>query len=229
MKMPTLLEEYMIESSDFEVEEFYQIIYSCINNLYVHGANVIDCFSIDSYLSNYEKQYKIFEDNNGRDYCNSAIEIAEVNNFLYYYERLRKFTLLRYWDSQGLNIKQIYDEDINDPILQEQERQKLDTKSIEELIAEVEYSLITEVQMRFSTNSISRGQAIGKGMRNLKEKLKEEPEFGISLQSPYLTTIARGARLGKLYLRSSSSGGGKTRTALADLYLLNWKRTNYKP
>ena len=32
-----------------------------------------------------------------------------------------------------------------------------------------------------------------------------------------MTTIARGARLKKVYLRSADSGGGKTRTALADI------------
>ena len=225
MKMPSLLEEYTIEPSDFEVEEFYQIIFSCIYNLYAQDVKIIDCFSIDSYLSNYEHQYKIFEMNHGREYCISAMEIAEPNNFSYYYERLRKFSLLRYWQSKGFDIKNIYDEDISDPDLQEKERQKLDGKSIEELIAEIEYEMVSEPQMRYAKTTISHGQTAGKGMRELKEKLKETPEFGLPMQSPFLTTIGRGMRLGKLYLRSSSSGGGKTRTAMADMcgVAIPWK------
>lgn len=217
MKSPTLFEEYSLDISDFEVEEYYQIIYSCIYNLFTQGAQIIDCFSIDSYLSAYEKQYEIFEDNHGREYCTNAAEMAELDNFPYYYDRLKKFSLLRYWEKTGVNIKFLYDECVSDPVLQEKERKKLDETSIEEMIAEIEYQLVTEAQVRFSVSNVSHGQLAGKGMKELKESFKKEPEFGLPLQSPDLTTIARGARLGTLFLRSSSSGNGKSRLAMGDL------------
>lgn len=85
------------------------------------------------------------------------------------------------------------------------------------MILEEEDLLITKAKMLYGMDSSRRGQLAGKGMKELKERLKEEPEFGIPLQSPMMTTIARGARLKKVYLRSADSGGGKTRTALADI------------
>ena len=53
-------------------------------------------------------------------------------------------------------------------------------------------------------------------MKELVESLKETPEMGAPINSNILNTIYRGARLGKLYMRSASSGSGKTRLMLAD-------------
>lgn len=217
MRKPQLLEEYTLSRFDFEVEPFYEIIFSSVYNLYNQGVGVIDSFAIDSYLSRYEKQYRIFETNHGIDYCEEAIRLAELDNFTFYLSRLKKFSLLRYWETCGIDIKQIYDQDIIDPSKQEQEAAKLDSMTINEMIEEQEDVLITKAKMLYGMDSSRRGQSAGRGMKELKERLKEAPEFGIPLQSPMMTTIARGARLKKVYLRSSDSGGGKSRTSLADI------------
>ena len=217
MRKPQLLEEYVLTRFDFEVEPFYEIIFSSVYNLYNQGIEVIDSFAIDSYLSRYEKQYRIFENNHGIDYCEEAIRLAELDNFTYYLNRLKKFSLLRYWESCGRDIKSIYDSNIVEPTLQEEQATKLDALSIEDMILEQEDILITKAKMLYDMDNSRRGQSAGKGMKDLKERLKEEPEFGIPLQSPMMTTIARGARLKKVYLRSADSGGGKTRTSLADI------------
>ena len=59
---PTILDEYSFDKEDF-AEPFYMLIYSAAYNLYNSGVNVIDNFSIDSYLSNFKEQYKVFNDN----------------------------------------------------------------------------------------------------------------------------------------------------------------------
>lgn len=59
MKKPSLLEEYTLTQYDFEEEQFYAILFSCVYNLYNQGVEIIDTFAIDSFLSRYEKQYKI--------------------------------------------------------------------------------------------------------------------------------------------------------------------------
>lgn len=225
IKCPALFEEYKLEQADFEVEPFYEIIFSCIYNLYVQGVDVINSFAIDSFLSNYEKQYKIFEDNYGIEYCDDAVALADLSNFFYYFNRLKKFSLLRYYANSGADISFIYDPNVVDPSLQEKEMEKLDKLSIEEIINTVEGTYVTTPRIRFMHDETSRGQLAGKGMAALKEKLKEEPEFGLPMQSPIMTTIARGARLGKIYMRSASSGAGKTRLAVADLCNMSipWK------
>ena len=46
--------------------------------------------------------------------------------------------------------------------------------------------------------------------------MKLKPEVGIKLQGDIFNTITRGGRKGKLYLRSASSGVGKSRSMVGD-------------
>lgn len=209
IKKPILLEEYYFESSDFSFEPFYELVYSSIYNLFQQNIAKIDAYAIDSFLSNYKKQYTIFELNKGLEYCETAVELAELENFEYYYNRLKKFTYLRFLEERGFDTRVIYNSTCTDPSDQEKEMKKLDNTTIDEMIDKIDVNLTIEARLRFSSEANKHGQLAGQGMRELKEKLKEEPEFGLPLQSPYLTTIARGARLKKVYLRSASSGAGK--------------------
>lgn len=223
MQAPTLLDDHSLETSDFEGEKFHELIFSCIYNLYSQGVNRIDSFSIDSYLSRYEKQYKIFEDNNGVEYCENAQELADLSNFLYYYDRLRKFSYLRELGAKGFDTRLIYDDTITDPELQEEEMRRLDALTIAD-ISEYVMSTMLEASSKFLNGADTRGQLAGKGMRNLKEDLKKEPEIGIPTQSKLFNTIVRGARLKKFYLRSGNTGSGKTRTGVGDIctYSVPW-------
>jgi len=223
---PSLLEDYPLEKEDFSVEAFHEIVFACIYNLYNKGVEVIDCFAIDSFLSNYEKQYKIFndKDNNGINYINDAIALCEPANFQYNYKRLKKFSYLRFLERQGFDTRVLYDSTVVEPVAQEKEMAKLDNTSIDDMIDLVDSMLVAEARLRYSSSFVSRGQLAGKGMKELKEKLKEAPEMGIPLQSKIMNTIARGSRLKKVYLRSSDSGGGKTRLAIGDMccYSIPW-------
>lgn len=216
MKEPEYIDEYNITDADYEVEAFYRLIFSAIRNLYKQKVRVIDCFAIDSILSNYEAQYKIFESNDGVNYCARALEMCEPENFLYYMGRVKKFSFLRYLEAKGYDSKKIYDWSITEPIEQAKETQKFDEMRISDMLDYIESSLVLDGKMRFCFDGKSHGQLIGQGLGNLLESLEEAPEIGIPLQSPLLTTAAMGMRLKKLYIRSGSTASGKTRTALAD-------------
>lgn len=193
------------------------LIYSAVYNLYNSGVNVVDNFSIDSYLSNFKEQYKIFNDNNGLDYISDIVDLYQKDNFPYFYSRLKKFSCLRYWEKRGYDTRKIYDSTITELSAQEKEMYKLDNMSVDDMIDMVEGDLVDEPKMKFSTNTSHIGQLAGKNLMQLKNSFKEAPDYGLPLQSPIMSTIARGCRLKKLYLRSSNSGGGKTRTGIADM------------
>lgn len=213
---PTILDEYSFDKEDF-AEPFYTLIYSVVYNLYNSGINVIDNFSIDSYISNYKEQYRLFNDNQGLDYVTNIVELYQKENFSYFYKRLKKFSCLRYWESKGFDTRKLYDSTIAEPSAQEKEMLKLDNMTVDDMIDIMDETMINEAKMKFSSNTSHIGQLAGKGLKELKESFKETPDYGLPLQSPILSTIARGCRLKKLYLRSSNSGGGKTRTGLADM------------
>lgn len=193
------------------------LIYSSVYNLYNSGVNVIDNFSVDSYLSNYKEQYKIFNDNNGLEYISDVVDLYQKENFSYFYSRLKKFSCLRYWETQGYDTRKIYNTTIVEPSAQEREIVKFDNLTVEDMIDILEGELVDEAKMKFSTNTSHIGQLAGKDLKQLKDSFKEIPDYGLPLQSPIMSTVARGCRLKKLYLRSSNSGGGKTRLGLADM------------
>lgn len=230
---PTILDEYSFDKSDF-AEPFYSLLYSASFNLYNSGINVIDNFSIDSYLSNYKEQYKLFNDNQGLDYIAGIAELYQKDNFPYFFHRLKKFSCLRYWENRGFDVRKIYDYTITEPSAQEKEMQKLDNMTVDDMIDILDGMLVNEAKMRYSSNTSHIGQLAGKDLKKLKESFKEAPDYGMPLQSPILSTIARGARLKKLYLRSSSSGGGKSRTGVADMagiaipYIYNLKTKEWE-
>ena len=216
MKNPEYIDEYNIIDSDYEVETFYRLIFSAIYNLYKQKVKVIDCFAIDSMLSHYESQYKVFKGNDGVEYCSKAMEMCEPENFLYYMGRVKKFSFLRYLESKGYDSKKIYDWSITEPVEQAKEASKFDDMRISDMIEFVENGLVIESKMRFCFDSKSHGQLIGQGLGELLESLEETPEMGMPLQSPLLTTAAMGMRLKKIFIRSGNTASGKTRTALAD-------------
>lgn len=213
---PALIDDYSFEKEDF-YDNFHMLIFSAVYNLYSQGSAVIDMFGIDSYLSAYEEQYKIFTDSNGLEYINSILSFYEKENFPFYFSRMKKHSLLRYFEGKGLDIRFIYDYTTKDLKEQEKQREKLDKTTIEEIIDHVEGMFVDEAKMRFASSSNHQGQLAGKGLKVLKDSFKETPDFGLPMQSPLMSTVARGCRLGKLYIRSSNSGGGKTRTGIADM------------
>lgn len=216
LKKPDLLSDsrYNIDRDDFD-ETFHKMIFASIHNLYLQGVKNIDYISIDNYLSSYELQYKIFNENNGMDYIIECVTNSNLDNFEYSYERIKKFSLLRAFVEQGINISSIYDESIIEPNEQEKMQAKFDAYSVQDILHKMERKYV-EVKNKFTVGMNNKGQQAGKGLQELKEKCKEAPEIGIPMASNIMNTIARGARLKKFYLRSAPTGLGKSRLASAD-------------
>ena len=65
-------------------------------------------------------------------------------------------------------------------------------------------------------NDTSEVQTLFSGMEEMLDELAECPEIGLPLQGKLFNHILNGAITGRFYLRSGSSGLGKTRTQMAD-------------
>lgn len=221
IKHPEYIDEYRITSADYEVNTFDQLVFSAVYNLYKQSMKVIDCFAIDSLLSRYPAQYEIFQKNDGMHRCAEMASECEIDNFPYYLERVKKFSLLRYLELNGYDVKRIYDWTVTKTKEQTEQSNKFDNMSIEDMLSYVENRLITESNIKFCTHADSHGQLLGEGMNKLIDTMKDVPEIGLPLQSPLYTSIAKGMRLTKLYIRSGSTASGKTRTALADFVHLS--------
>lgn len=216
LKQPALLDNYSLTPEDFDGEDFHKIVFSSIFNLHNKGVAIIDCFAIDSFISGYVKQYQIFNDNDGLRYLTTAQDNCQIDNFEYNYNRLKKFSLLRYYESQGYDISQIYNTSIVDPIEQEKEQTKFDNYSIEDIINITELKMVIEPRQRYHSPTRIKGQLAGVGMLDLIEAFRQAPEVGYPMQSKIMNSLLRGARRKTFYLRSGGTGSGKSRLSFAD-------------
>lgn len=217
MKDPTLVEDIdrPLGREDFNTETFYELLFVAIYNLSMQGCKTIDEFAIDSYLSGFKDQYRIFQENRGLEYLNSVKEICSLENYDYYYHRLRKYSLLRYYEKQGLNTKFIYDTSIDDFHASE-EQQKFDNYTEQDIVSMVESSLVINPTMKYCTSTLTTEVQAAEGGIELIEDLMKIPDVGLPLNNNGLNTVARGARKGCLYMRSLLQGQGKSRLAAGD-------------
>lgn len=214
LKRPTLLKENNISTEDFP-ERFHKVIFGAINNLVKNGLLDLDILDIDNFLSSYPKQFKVFTDNDGITFLENCRNLSDISKFDYYYTRLKKFSLLNQMKQKGINVSDIYDEDIIDIPLMQKQQKDFDEMTINDILGLLEVKLI-ELKQDFQTDENIEEFHAGSGLRELKESYKEEPEMGAPMGSAILTTIVRGARLKKFYLKSSPTGIGKTRVAVED-------------
>ena len=205
-----------LDRTDFSSENFYELLFVAIYNLHMTGVENVDEFAIDSYLSNYKEQYKIFQNNNGLDYLSSAREMSSLENYEYNYHRIRKYSLLRYYEKQGLDTRFIYDSTIVESNKAEAEQIKFDNYTEQDIVEMVETTFVINPNMKYCTNNLTEDCQAGDGLDELVEELMKEPDVGVPLNSPALNTITRGARKGCLYMRSCVQGGGKSRLAAGD-------------
>lgn len=207
-------DKYSIHEEDF-VEDFHKVVFGSMYNIYLTGSQVTLDAIID-YLGNRPKYEAIFKKNKGEEYLLEASQIAHANTFNYYYNRLKKFTLLRAYESYGIDVKELYDpyDLLNTKKKQEQENW-LDSVTIADIAQTVD-NRIDEIRSKFADDELGVGYQAGDGIFELVDSLKEHPEVGIPLYGPLINTVTRGARLRKFYLRSAATGLGKTRSMIAD-------------
>ena len=209
-------EDYHFNEDDFP-EQFHKILFGSIYNLHALGAKEVTLNAIEDYLTQRPSSYAIYKTNKGHEYLEQISKQVDAATFDYYYKRMKKFTLLRmYHEKCGMDLSNIYD---IDNILNVKKKQLqedwLDNTPLEE-IADIIDQKIMDIRLTYVDNANDGAENAGDGALELLERLRDTPEMGYPLFSPLLTTITRGARLKKFYLRSAATGVGKTRAMVAD-------------
>lgn len=208
---PSLLDmedKYHFNEEDF-TEEFHQVLFSAIYNLHALGAKEINVSSIEDYLEQRPKKLAVYKANKGQEYLEKIRVNTQIAAFDYYYSRMKKMTLLRMYQSIGMDLSWLYDVDnIFDQKKKQAQEDWLDNTSIEE-IAETIDKRVDDIKLKYVDNAENGSIEAGDGALELLESLKKTPEVGYPLYGPIINTITRGARLKKLYLRSSATGIGK--------------------
>ena len=215
---PSLLDDtdkYSITEDDFQ-SEFHKIIFGSIYKLYELGAKRITLENIADFLADRPKAEGIYKQNKGDEWVLRTAESAIEDSFDYYYNRLKKFTLLRAYDNIGLDVRFIFDPDnILDGKKRQLQEEQLDNSTLDQIAQKIDEK-IEKIKIKYVDDVYEEAALAGEGIEDLIENLKKRPEVGVPLYGPLINTVTKGARLGKFYLRSAPTGVGKSRAMIAD-------------
>ena len=210
-KNPKILDaddKYKFNEEDF-YDNFHKLIFSCLNNLWQLGVKEFTIPAIEDYLEQKPKALALYKTQKGRDFLLELGEIVNLNTFHYYYNRMKKMTLLRAYEDMGMDLTWLYNpsEILNIKKKQEQE-EWLDNASLEDIYNKIN-DKIDIIKEQYVSVTESSGCQIGEGIDELLESYKQTPAYGYPLYGDYINGVTRGARLGRFYLRSGSTGVGK--------------------
>ena len=215
---PKLLEftdKYTVVDEDF-ADTFHKTVFGAIYKLHELGASSVSLETISDFLSERPKSKAVYETNKGEEWLLKVSDAAMPSTFDYYYQRLKKFSLLRAFDNCGIDVSDIYDPDnILDMKKKQQQEDILDNSTLQQIANRVDEK-IEAIRLQYVDDSFGEASQAGEGIMDLIDKFKQTPEVGVPLYGNLINTVTRGARLKKFYLRSAPTGVGKTRSMIAD-------------
>lgn len=209
-------EKYKFYEEDFP-EEFHRILFGSIYNIHCGGASEVTLNAIEDYLTQRPALYGVYKTNKGAEYLTALKSSVQAVTFDYYYQRMKKFTLLRMYNEKcGMNLSNFYDVDNITNVKKKQVQEDwLDNSSLEQIADAIDKNIV-DIRLKYVDDANESATNAGEGVLELIARLKETPEVGYPLFGHLINTVTRGARLKKLYLRSAASGVGKTRAMIAD-------------
>lgn len=222
MRKPDLIgdERYFFSEADF-TSDLHKVIFGSVYNLYQMGATNFSVSAIEDYLASRPTSFGIYKNAKGSQWVTEVKESADPDNFDYYYSRVKKMTLLRGYERVGMSLEWLYDPDnIQDMEKKRKQEDALDKASLQE-IADMIDERIVEVRSVCVDNASDEATTIGDGIFDLLDRLEESPEVGLPLYGDLINGVTRGARKKKLYIRSGSTGIGKSRSMMADACFLS--------
>ena len=209
------LHEMAAEADEALMEKFFEkYIFNAIEVLYRNGALKIQPIDIENEMSHNEAAKATFKNNNGIEYLQDIQELAEIENFPYYYNKFKKLNLLSDLKKSGFDISSFYCEDLTNPKSQEI-NSKFEFLTLKDITDGIR-SRILGLETKYEVNEEVETESAAEGIDELMESLRESQDIGMPVQGVIFNQIIDGARKGTLTIRSAASSVGKTRNAVAD-------------
>ena len=220
MKHPQFLSEvdkYTLTALDFSTR-FEKTIFGAISGLWRQGAPKITAFDIESFMESNDAAKKLFEQQNGLEYLQDIEEFSNVENFPYYYNKLKKLNLLRDLKKQNFPVEDFYQEDLTAPDAVEI-NQRFEELTVNDIIVGVKKKLLVLESDYAGTEEVQEWDISG-DIDDIVDSFGEEGSVGLPIQGSIFNRVIDGAQRSCLTIRSGASGTGKTRNAVADACLL---------
>ena len=210
-----LTDKYTITDEDFP-DDFHRTVFGAIYKIHGLGAQHIGLENIADFFSSRPKSAAVYKANDGEKWLLSISEKVNELSFDYYYNRMKKMTLLRAYDNFGIDVSDIYDPDnILDVKKKQLQEDILDNSTLKDIAEKIDQK-IDSIKMQYVDDEYGDAIQAADGIFELIDQFKEPPDVGDTLNGQLINTVTRGARLKKFYLLSSPTGIGKTRSMIAD-------------
>ena len=209
---------YPLDKHDFDENQFHKIMFVTAVKLAESGIQEIDPIEAENFLQSYPTQLEIANDSNFFEFIATTKELAKTENYESYYNTVRKFSLLRDLQSQGVEIKPWYDGDT-----EVEANAKLNKFTIEDILSHVE-SAQAQLRSKYDVNFVRDEECAGEDIEGLLAEFDEAPSFGALRSSPYLSQLFLGLNRGHLQMHSAPSSTGKSRYSAMDLAYLSANR-----
>lgn len=198
---PDLFLDYgdLIRSKYDFAEPTAKFLYDSLYEIYHYHTNgeEINEVKINMYMAADEERQKRYKALKGYSYIQRIIKLVDLNDFEKYYNRLKKFSLLRELDKKGFNVQKVLD------------HPKFDALTPEDVIDALEYQLNTVATV---IGGAEDSIILGKEMTFIVQEWRKKPDIGIEIPFPIINKLIRGLRKKKLNLIGMHSGYGKSRT-----------------
>lgn len=222
---------YPLSSRDF-VPTFHKAMFGGLYNFAMTGRDATDVTAFEEFLKDYPDLWGSYSSSDGPRFLEECVYSAKNGGFKYYYDKLKKLTLLREYNAIGVDVSWLYDDDnLIDKDKKTEQTLHFENSSISDLAKEIEDRVLlvgTKVATGADDSSVSLGDSIFETLH----RLEETPEIGMPFSfsdreggvfSGIMNRVTFGARKGKFFLRSAPSGVGKTRAMLSDACMLACK------
>lgn len=219
MHDPSILNnnDYNLEHTDFK-DVLPRYVFAAIRNMTItspyNKESEYDPSLVDSYIHFSQPDCTPYTNNNGLEFLKQCYGRTLSSNFKDDYDRLKKFSLLRSLQKHKYDISYYYKEipDTNKEEIELLER--FENDSIEDILNRIEGNL-NVLREHYVCGGNHSGN-VAEGVVQMVSEFAKTPEIGVDLSGSIFSTCCRGARKKKFYLRSGSSGSGKTRLSVFD-------------
>lgn len=207
-------EKYETNAYDY-AETFHKTIWGAIVNIAKKGnIQKISPVEIENEISQFSSAVTVWKNNDGWNYINKAIEESadKLLNVGYYRDTVRKYSIIRNAaESLKIDISFLYDETDDNKL------DVFNSMTSNEVLNAIESKFVDFKNLWKSTFGDNYSFHAGDDIdERLIEHKNQVNTYGYPFQSGYLTTVYRGMRKKKMIIRSSVSGGGKSRGSMTD-------------
>lgn len=230
---PRLILNEKFKTSEYDFPEpFHKMVWGVLMNIAKKGnVQYVTPLEMENEMMMSESAVSLWKLNDGWNYIDTAKKLTQdkMLNVSKYYDDVRKYSIIRNAsENLGIDTTFLYDE--SDDVKMES-FSKMTSENLLNAINEKFISFRDLWRNNFGDNYSFH---VGDGIDDLISKFKTQEEvYGYPFQSGYLTTVFRGMRPKKFIIRSSVSGGGKSRSSMSDAlnigtdYIYDWSKMKW--